>query len=1011
MILEGHTRTCTGLVFPHTAPSWMPPSVISCGADCSVRVWDLAQRRAAHDTGMLGAAAICTVTQLASNSRDELRVACGTLDSRMFVFALKAWGGAQGGGVDPPANSKMFLHLLYTLDTAPTIQRLFFDSDCEDAVAPPSTAGGSPVVRIRAPARRVRRGATDAPVQHPTGWDDSTVISKAARDTAVASPAGGRAAPPRRSDSRSPMPILRIVEVHLPSTAAFTKRSTTSRWSGGGGMFGQQERVPSAATPLQEDDALPAWAQPACASDAPSTSQTQGQEHSTACTLIATPFHVLLVSKVSNKVLFAAAMQDLRGGGHDDDEGGAGMLTHVLQAPSHTNTPTLFLCDQEEPLVHHIHPLCMPDSASSSPWLDAQDKAPDASRVSQLRAAAAKATVDPTLPSWLQSPSASGPEADAFGSDAPRGVQCPPLTLFPAGQLPEASPLVSATTSAAQGHAHSAMEAAKRAAVPSTSLPPRREKGGVAVSKEGGGRPASGKGPSAQMNKTGRSIRSSGYGSVKPRAMFGADRRPPGRRGGADKKAAVATLSSLAYPPQPGPPGQLDSVGTSSLGALCHVSSVSPPAAAVSSSGFFASAKTSVRGMGMTSVQWSSTGNSMCVGYSDGSVATASMPSVWRKAVLQGDAALSVQCAAAVRRYSTASSRPARAIWSHEAYAVAAGKQLKQAAGGSSADLLGSQRDVLQSGSSAPLLVGWGHGSEAVHVWGTAADVPLLVMDCSNCPVTGGVVDAGFVYGDAALAVAREGSLHLHKLLLREGVEGTASAAAGVQQRHPRGNKSKLLASCAVPAADGCKVTAVATLNCPRSTLAVVASSDRALHIVDIAVGAVALSLQDAHTRAAHALALPQSSHAASLSPAGMHTLLSAAPSDSAAVAAAGRAANSGVLVWDLRCAGGSRSSPVASLSGHSHRSAAHSGCLAMSPCGQYAAVGSDDNAVYVYDLRMCVPLSDDAAHVVQGSCSFLSKLRGARDTVAAVAFNPHTPCLAAAGLDGVVRLYSDAHS
>lgn len=999
MLLEGHTRTCTGAMFPDAPPAWMPSCLVSCGADCSVTVWNLAQRRAEHDTGMLGASAICTLTQLPSHSADELRVACGTLDSRIFVFALKAWGGGTQAG----EAAKMYLYLLFTVDTAPVLKRLF--GSRSDTESPPASAtapfGSPPVVRVKAPTRRARRGP---PVQHPTQWDDSTVIS--ARAQAASSHTGKGSPPPE--ESYQPLPVLYLKEVAMPSAQSVAKLDQASRWQGGAGMFGELQSA-ALPQPAAEHDALPAWALPAAA---PSAAPAHGgiqppPEQGTACLLVATPFHVLLVSKVSNKVLFAAAMCDLVGARdalHDCAPDTDGMVTHLL---CKAGIPMLLLAQQDEACVHHMYPLTFPEPAAEgrNVWLDSGDKRPQGTRQAQVRAASANTAVDPTLPSWLQSPTAAAPAPGGFATIPPNGAQCPPFTLFPPGQLPDTSPLRSASATAPNTPSASDLSPAAATA----SLPSRRRAGagGQAPIPRPGPAP---RGLSPGAAKGGRSVRSSGYGSVKPRAMFGADSRC-GKSAGSSSKPPSSSLAGLQYPPQTAPPGNVDAIGTSSLGVLCHVTAVSPPPAVVSSSGFFSAARAAVRGMGVTSAQWSSTGNSLCVGYADGSVATASMPSVWRKAVVRGDAALAVQCAASVRRYSTQSSRPARALWSHHAYAVAAGRQLKQAAGGSSADLLGSQRDMLQAGASAPLLVGWGSGSDAVHVWGTAADVPLLVMDPETTGTRGGVVDAGFVYGDAALAVAREGSVHLHRLQLREGVDGTASVAAGLQQRHPRGNNSKLLASCTVAQGDAGKITAMATMNAPRATLAVAATSDRALHIVDLAVGAVALTLRDTHTRAVHALALPCSSHAASLAPAGMHTLLSAAPSDSAAVAAAGRAANSGVLVWDLRCCGGASSAPVASLSGHSHRSAAHRGCLALSPCGQYAAVGSDDNATYVYDLRMCVPLHDDAEHRALGSCSFLSKLRGARDTVAAVAFNPHTPCLATAGLDGVVRLYTQARS
>ena len=90
--------------------------------------------------------------------------------------------------------------------------------------------------------------------------------------------------------------------------------------------------------------------------------------------------------------------------------------------------------------------------------------------------------------------------------------------------------------------------------------------------------------------------------------------------------------------------------------------------------------------------------------------------------------------------------------------------------------------------------------------------------------------------------------------------------------------------------------------------------------------------------------------------------------------------------LWDLR-----QAQPVRSLEMHVNRQIAV-GCD-FSPCLRYLAVGSEDKSAYVYDLR--------TGRVVE-------RLKGHGDAVVDVAYHPLHPQLATAGLDGVVRFYSE---
>ena len=70
---------------------------------------------------------------------------------------------------------------------------------------------------------------------------------------------------------------------------------------------------------------------------------------------------------------------------------------------------------------------------------------------------------------------------------------------------------------------------------------------------------------------------------------------------------------------------------------------------------------------------------------------------------------------------------------------------------------------------------------------------------------------------------------------------------------------------------------------------------------------------------------------------------------------------------------------------------------IAFSPCMRYLATGSEDKAAYVYDVRRA------------GAEDAVWKCRGARETVACVAFSPLHPQLATAGFDGCLRFYTCA--
>ncbi|KAH8053360.1 hypothetical protein JL722_9586 [Aureococcus anophagefferens] len=153
---------------------------------------------------------------------------------------------------------------------------------------------------------------------------------------------------------------------------------------------------------------------------------------------------------------------------------------------------------------------------------------------------------------------------------------------------------------------------------------------------------------------------------------------------------------------------------------------------------------------------------------------------------------------------------------------------------------------------------------------------------------------------------------------------------------------------------DAKRLDAVACLNGAYSPLIVTATSDRRVSVLDAAAGRRARVIDDAHARPAHDVAAPG------------HPAPGVARSTCDDGAA--RFTSHANKRDPIRCA--------------------------FSPCMRFLACGSEDKCAYVYDIR---------------AGRALALLKGARDAVAAVAFNPKYPQLATASYDGKLRFYTCA--
>uniref|UniRef100_H3HAX5 Anaphase-promoting complex subunit 4 WD40 domain-containing protein n=1 Tax=Phytophthora ramorum TaxID=164328 RepID=H3HAX5_PHYRM len=159
------------------------------------------------------------------------------------------------------------------------------------------------------------------------------------------------------------------------------------------------------------------------------------------------------------------------------------------------------------------------------------------------------------------------------------------------------------------------------------------------------------------------------------------------------------------------------------------------------------------------------------------------------------------------------------------------------------------------------------------------------------------------------------------------------------------------------------------------SSVAVIAGSDRSLRVLDVGAdggGRTVRVVRDAHSRAAHTVALPRPTCYASHPSNFYDLLLSSAP-------------DSTTHLWDIRA-----DNCVMRFCEHVNR--VHTLGVAFSPCMRYVATGSEDRAAYIYDIR---------------TGRRLVKLKGHSDVVTSVAFSPLHPQLATGSCDGTVRFYS----
>ncbi|XP_070589996.1 WD repeat-containing protein 27 [Erythrolamprus reginae] len=173
------------------------------------------------------------------------------------------------------------------------------------------------------------------------------------------------------------------------------------------------------------------------------------------------------------------------------------------------------------------------------------------------------------------------------------------------------------------------------------------------------------------------------------------------------------------------------------------------------------------------------------------------------------------------------------------------------------------------------------------------------------------------------------------------------------------------------PMASTVEITSLSAVNDFYSYIVLAAGSNRALEIFDLNVGCSAAVIRDAHSRSVHQICQNKGSSFSCQPHEAYNLFLTAAIGD-------------GIKLWDLRTLRCERR-----FEGHNSR--CHPCGISISPCGQFIACGSEDKCAYIYGMH---------------SSTYSYKLTGHTESVINVAFNPSSPQLVSATLDGKLQLF-----
>ncbi|XP_053153393.1 WD repeat-containing protein 27 isoform X2 [Hemicordylus capensis] len=173
------------------------------------------------------------------------------------------------------------------------------------------------------------------------------------------------------------------------------------------------------------------------------------------------------------------------------------------------------------------------------------------------------------------------------------------------------------------------------------------------------------------------------------------------------------------------------------------------------------------------------------------------------------------------------------------------------------------------------------------------------------------------------------------------------------------------------PMASTVEITSLSAVNEFYSYIVLAAGSNRALEVFDLNAGCSAAVIPDVHSRSVHQICQNKGSAFSTQCYEAYNLFLTTAIGD-------------GIKLWDLRTLRCERR-----FEGHSSR--CHPCGIAVSPCGQFIACGSEDKCAYIYENH---------------SSTYSHKLTGHTESVINVAFSPSSPQLITATLDGKMLLF-----
>uniref|UniRef100_A0A7N9IFL2 WD repeat domain 27 n=1 Tax=Macaca fascicularis TaxID=9541 RepID=A0A7N9IFL2_MACFA len=246
-----------------------------------------------------------------------------------------------------------------------------------------------------------------------------------------------------------------------------------------------------------------------------------------------------------------------------------------------------------------------------------------------------------------------------------------------------------------------------------------------------------------------------------------------------------------------------------------------------------------------------------------------------------------------------------------------------------------------------------------LRVWSArGAELALLLgRDMSSKPIQ----SAQFYYIDAFILLSSGPEFQLLKYHI--------DTCKDEVKRYKQKSKSKLI--CRLSTTGAVDVTSLSAVNDFYSHIVLAAGRNRTVEVFDLNAGCSAAVIAEAHSRPVHQICQNKGSSFTTQQPQAYNLFLTTAIGD-------------GMRLWDLRTLRCERH-----FEGHPSRG--YPCGIAFSPCGQFAACGAEDRHAYVYEM---------------GSSTFSHRLAGHTDTVTGVAFNPSTPQLATATLDGKLQLF-----